>query len=52
MNYVSILIPKVHFPVCLPLNILKALRSSSILATCDAHINILDLIALTILGEG
>ena len=33
------------------LKILKALLPSSILATCHAHLNILDLITLTILGE-
>jgi len=37
------------FPVGLPVKILKA--PSSILATCPAHLNLLDLITLTILGE-
>ena len=39
------------FPLGLPVNILKELLLSSILATCPAHLNLLDLIALTILGE-
>ena len=39
------------FPVGLPINILKSLLSSSILATYNAHPNLLDLITLTILGE-
>ena len=39
------------FPVGLPVKILKALLPSSILATCPAHLNLLDLITLTILGE-
>ena len=34
----------------LPVKILKALLPSSILATCPAHLNLLDLITLTILG--
>ena len=37
-------------PVGLPVNILKALLLSSILATCPAHLNLLDLITLIILG--
>ena len=44
-------LPKGLFPVGLPVNILKALLPSSILATCPAHLNLLDLITLTILGE-
>ena len=44
-------LPKGLFPVCLPVKILKALLPSSILATCPAHLNLLDLITLTILGE-
>ena len=40
------------FPVGLPVKILKALLPSSILATCRAHLNLLDLITLTILGNG
>ena len=39
------------FPVGLPVKILKALLPSSILATRSAHLNILDLIILTILGK-
>ena len=39
------------FPVGLPVNILKAVLPSSILATCPAHLSLLDLITLTILGE-
>ena len=38
-------------PVDLPVKILKALLLSSILATCPAHLNLLDLITLTTLGE-
>ena len=43
-------VPKGLFPVGLPVTILKALPSS-ILATCPAHLNLVDLITLTILGE-
>ena len=39
------------FPVGLPVNILKALLPSSILATWLAHLNFLDLITLITLGE-
>ena len=39
------------FPVGLPVKILKALLPFSILATCPAHLNLLDLFTLTILGE-
>jgi hypothetical protein len=44
-------IPKSLFPGGLPVKILKALLPSSILATCPVHLNNLDLINLTILGE-
>ena len=44
-------LPKGLLPVGLPFKILKALLPSSILATCPAHLNLLDLINLTILGE-
>ena len=53
-NIVSLLrqgLPKGFFSVGLPVKILKALLPSSILATCPAHLNLLDLITLTILGE-
>jgi hypothetical protein len=42
---------KGFFPVGLPVKILKALLPSSILATCPAHLHLLHLITLTILGE-
>ena len=44
-------LPKGLFPVGLPVKIFKALLPSSILVTCPAHLNLLDLITLTILGE-
>ena len=44
-------LPKGLFPVGLPVTILKELLLSSILAACPAHLNHLDLINLTILGE-
>ena len=44
-------LPKALFPVGLPVEILKALLSSSIQAKYSAHLNLLDLITLTILGE-
>ena len=37
--------------VGLPVKILKAYVPSSILATCPAHLNLVDLITLTILSE-
>ena len=39
------------FPVGSPIKILKALLLSSIFTTCSEHLNVLDLITLTILGE-
>ena len=39
------------FPVGLSVKTLKALLPSSILAKCPPHLNLLDLITLTILGE-
>ena len=39
------------FPLSSPVKILTALQPSSILATYPAHLNLLDLITLTILGE-
>ena len=51
----SILILSSHlrlsFPVGLPIYFFKALLLYFILATCPAHINLLDLITLNILGE-
>ena len=53
----NIVLPSTHrppqwsFPVGLPVKILKALLLSSILATCPTHLNLLDSIILTILGE-
>ena len=44
-------LPKSLFPVSLPVKILEGLLPSSILATFPAHLNFLDLITLTILGE-
>ena len=44
-------LPKGLFPVGLPVKILKAFLPSSILVTCPSHLNFLDLITLTILGE-
>ena len=43
--------PKGLFPVGLSVKLLKALLPSSILATCPVHLNLLDLITLTIFGE-
>ena len=44
-------LPKGLFPADVPVKILKALLLSSILATWPAHLNLLDLISLTTLGE-
>ena len=44
-------LPRGIFPVCLPVKMLKALLPSSILARLPAHLNLLDLITLTILSE-
>ena len=44
-------LPKGLFNVGLSVKILKAFLTSAILATCSAHLNLLDLITLTILGE-
>ena len=47
-NIVRLGLPKGLFPVGLPVKILKALLPSSILAICLAHLNLLDLITLTL----
>ena len=49
LRFIAIL----SFHLCLgvPVRILKALLPSSILAKCPAHLNLLDLISLTILDE-
>ena len=44
-------LPEFFFPIGLPDKILKAVLPSSILATCPAHRNLLDLITLNVLGE-
>ena len=44
-------LPKGHFPVGLPVTILKELLLSSIQATCPAHLNLLDSFTLIILDE-
>ena len=57
LRYIQILfshlrvgLPK-YLSVGVPVNILKALLPYSILATWPAHLNLLELITLTILGE-
>ena len=50
-SHLCLSLPKGIFPVGLPVKILKALLPSSILATCPVHLNLLDFITLTILGE-
>ena len=44
-------LPKGLFPAGVPVNILKSLLYTPILATWPAHLNLLDLIILAILGE-
>ena len=44
-------LPKSIFPAGLLVKILTALQPPSILAAWPAHLNLLDLIALTMLGE-
>ena len=44
-------LPKDLLPIHVSVKILKALLPSSILATCPAHLNLLYLITLAILGE-
>ena len=46
----NIVLPSM-FAAGLPVTVLKALISSSILATCPAYPNLLNLIALIVLGE-
>ena len=41
-TYLFKVLPKGLYPVGLPVKILKALLPSSILATCPAHLNLLD----------
>ena len=43
--------PQKSLSLGLPVKILKALLAFSILATCPAHLNLLDLIILTMLGD-
>ena len=44
-------LPKGNFPIGLPVKILKKLLPSDILGTLPAHLNLLDLIILTIIDE-
>ena len=50
-SHLRLSLPKGLFPVGFPVKILKVLLLSSILATCPAHQNRLDLITLTVLGQ-
>ena len=50
-SYVRLGLPKGLFPECVPVNILKALLPSFILAIWSAHLSLLDLMILIILGE-
>ena len=47
----NIVLPSTPKPPQRSVKIVKALLPSSILATCPAHLNLLDLITLTIFGE-
>jgi hypothetical protein len=51
VSHLCLGLPKGLFPVSVPAKILKALLPSSILTKWPAHLNLLDLITLTILGE-
>ena len=51
-SHIRLSIPIGLFLVDLPLKMLKELLPSSITATCLAHLNLIDSITLTILGEG
>ena len=44
-------LPKGHFPAGVPVKLFTVPLPSFILATCPAHLNLLDLITLNILGE-
>jgi hypothetical protein len=50
-SYLGLGLPKVLFPAGVPVKIFKLLIPSSSLATLPAHLSLLDLIILTILGE-
>jgi hypothetical protein len=50
-SYLGLFFSRCFFPVCLPVKILKELLPSSILATCSAYLNLIDLINLIILSE-
>ena len=49
-SYLRLLLPKGLFPVGLPVKILKTLLPYSILAKLPEHLNLKDLITLTMLG--